>query len=714
MIKKGGMQLRNVPDIPVLHQLLSKAVQKGGEKQYATWRNPDNLLLTLEVVSTLKERKLIWSLTVEKSGRKIELCQCVGHDILMVYNQVNAAALNATAAATRSDESTRLNRTKEARSAALEKLQPSGSEPNVVAPQPRQTAAVRQQEEQRPQPEVRPVPASNPPREVPPAQPARPAAAFPAASAPASASASASASKEPKPARAPQSEPEPPRSYFKEVERPRTQPEIAPVKPKAPEFKNVSAPSAARTAPGGPAGQPPQPPQSAAPHQQPPQQRPEASKAQAQTPQDSTGGFGIPVTGSSYQMPNQMPSQNQLPNQGAPQAPPQPAPARPAEAQDVPESGSLKQISLIKLLRLYKAAKVSGRLRLDTQDAAAVIYLHEGETLQALMGELKGDEALTEILLMSEGQFVLSRGISTANAARNIETPPEVLLANHKQMAYLLKELQDYGMQAGSTFVRSDASLTKDEFLRIASQEAPMDPEIMSKLYIKLDGKQTLAELAKTSGLSRLHLIEALYHMVSFELVDIYMPPAAPRQLVVTPKKIDGAMIQSVMMSLRREDTGLFIYPAFLYFLEEEFFRVYRARGTISVTLFEMRDEVNTESGVKRRVLPSVAIADAAGRIAGRKRHTDVVAHYEAYDFAVVLPGTGSAGTKVFIKKIIKALTETPLAGMDGRKLAIAFGTATIPEDFTNLNSMLGAAELALEQARNQGKVLVQYRDLLS
>ncbi|MBK8219808.1 MAG: DUF4388 domain-containing protein [Candidatus Obscuribacter sp.] len=694
MIKKGGMQLRNVPDIPVLHQLLSKAVQKGGEKQYAAWRNPDNLLLTLEVVSTLKERKLIWSLSVEKSGRKIELCQCAGHDILMVYNQVNAAALNATAAATRPDDNTRLNRTKEARSAALEKLQPGGSEPNVVAPQSRPGGAARQPEEMRPQPqpEVRPVPAANPPRQTPPPQPARPAAAAQ------------------EPARPAQPEPEPPRSYFKEVERQRSQPEIAPVKPKAPEFKNVSAPSAGRPAPSGPAGQPsqtPQAPQPAEPYQQTPQQKPNAPQAAPAplAPLDSTGGFGIPVIGN----PVQVPVQAQPPS-----APVQPAPSRPAEAQDVPESGSLKQISLVKLLRLYKAARVSGRLRLDTQDAAAVIYLHEGETLQALMGELKGDEALTEILLMSDGQFVLSRGISTANAARNIETPPEVLLANHKQMAYLLKELQDYGMQANSTFVRSDASLTKQEFLRIASQEAPMDPEIMSKLYIKLDGKQTLAELAKTAGLSRLRLIEALYHMVSFELVDIYMPPAAPRQLVVTPKKIDGAMIQSVMMSLRREDTGLFIYPAFLYFLEEEFFRVYRARGTMTVIVFEMRDEVNTDGGVKRRVLPSVAIADAAGRIAGRKRHTDVVAHYEAYDYAVVLPGTGSAGTKVFIKKIIKALTETPLAGMDGRKLVIAFGTATIPEDFTNLNSMLGAAELALEQARNQGKVLVQYRDLLS
>jgi len=678
----------------VLHQLLSKAVQKGGEKQYAAWRNPDNLLLTLEVVSTLKERKLIWSLSVEKSGRKIELCQCAGHDILMVYNQVNAAALNATAAATRPDDNTRLNRTKEARSAALEKLQPGGSEPNVVAPQSRPGGAARQPEEMRPQPqpEVRPVPAANPPRQTPPPQPARPAAAAQ------------------EPARPAQPEPEPPRSYFKEVERQRSQPEIAPVKPKAPEFKNVSAPSAGRPAPSGPAGQPsqtPQAPQPAEPYQQTPQQKPNAPQAAPAplAPLDSTGGFGIPVIGN----PVQVPVQAQPPS-----APVQPAPSRPAEAQDVPESGSLKQISLVKLLRLYKAARVSGRLRLDTQDAAAVIYLHEGETLQALMGELKGDEALTEILLMSDGQFVLSRGISTANAARNIETPPEVLLANHKQMAYLLKELQDYGMQANSTFVRSDASLTKQEFLRIASQEAPMDPEIMSKLYIKLDGKQTLAELAKTAGLSRLRLIEALYHMVSFELVDIYMPPAAPRQLVVTPKKIDGAMIQSVMMSLRREDTGLFIYPAFLYFLEEEFFRVYRARGTMTVIVFEMRDEVNTDGGVKRRVLPSVAIADAAGRIAGRKRHTDVVAHYEAYDYAVVLPGTGSAGTKVFIKKIIKALTETPLAGMDGRKLVIAFGTATIPEDFTNLNSMLGAAELALEQARNQGKVLVQYRDLLS
>ncbi|MDQ5968313.1 MAG: hypothetical protein QG625_4470, partial [Cyanobacteriota bacterium erpe_2018_sw_39hr_WHONDRS-SW48-000098_B_bin.30] len=54
MMKKGGMQLRNSPDIPILHQLLSKAVQKPGEKQHCNWRHSDGLPLFLEVVNPLK------------------------------------------------------------------------------------------------------------------------------------------------------------------------------------------------------------------------------------------------------------------------------------------------------------------------------------------------------------------------------------------------------------------------------------------------------------------------------------------------------------------------------------------------------------------------------------------------------------------------------------------------------------------------------------
>lgn len=727
MIKKGGMQLRNAPDIPVLHQMLSKAVQKGGEKQYASWRNADNLLITLEVVSTLKERKLIWQLYCEKAGRKIELCQCVGHDILMVYNQVLNAVQGASSAATRPDDVSRLNRTREARNTALDKLQAqsqsaqnSEKADKAVTIEPARpsrpverpvTAEFRPIPDPEPDSRTTQNPTPNPapvPNTIPaPVMPERSVTPPPTpGSAPASGPSSALG-----PAVSPNQSQSgansPPPNYFKEIERPRRVESQKPAD-SVPSSNSFPSPSAGSNSS---ANQAP-----AQPHAVPPSQAPFPNPVQ-----ESFRQVTPPLAAPRPQpAPQPQPSSQPQPDKQTGQ--------RPASAQDrpadnrssderpaAPEQGDLKSISLIKLLKQYKGARVSGRLRVDTKDASAVLYLNQGEVLQAMLGELTGDEALTEILLLGDGNFSLSTGISTGGMKRTVETPAEVLLANHRQMAHLVKELQDYGMSANSTFVRADASLTKAQFLQIAAHEAPMDPEVMAGIYIKLDGKQTLADLAKSSKMPRLKLVEAIYHMVSFELVDISNAPAsvAPKQLTVIPKKIDGTLIQSVMMSLRREDTGLFIYPAFLYFLEEEFFRIYRSRGTLSVVLFEMRDEVVTEGGVKRRVLPGSAVADAARRITAKKRHTDVVGHYEAYDFAIMLPDTGPAGAKVFVKKITKYLTETALTGMDGRKLSLTFASASIPEDFTNLNSLLGACELTLDEARNRGKIYLQYGDLL-
>jgi GGDEF domain-containing protein len=187
-------------------------------------------------------------------------------------------------------------------------------------------------------------------------------------------------------------------------------------------------------------------------------------------------------------------------------------------------------------------------------------------------------------------------------------------------------------------------------------------------------------------------------------------PPTKP---VVKPKNIDGAAIQSVMMSLRREDTGLFIHPAFLYFLEEEFFRIYRAKGSMSVIIFEIREVVTVDGAVRRKPLSVDAIADATIRINSKKRHTDIVAHYEAYDFGILLPSTKSSGTKVFVQKIIKALMEKPLVGTEGKQLSYAFGSASIPEDFTDINSLLGAAEMSMHYARDRGEQIIFFKDLL-
>jgi two-component system chemotaxis family response regulator WspR len=166
------------------------------------------------------------------------------------------------------------------------------------------------------------------------------------------------------------------------------------------------------------------------------------------------------------------------------------------------------------------------------------------------------------------------------------------------------------------------------------------------------------------------------------------------------------------MMTLRRVDTGLFIYPAFLYFLQEEFYRIFRAKGSMSVLIFEMRELAAGDGLVRRVSLSSEAISDANMRISRCKRHTDLVAHYDVNDFAILLPSTGTGGTKVFGNKIIKALAEAPLAGTEGKNLSFSFGAASMPEDFRDLSMLLGAAEMAMAFARQRGKPLVMFKEM--
>jgi diguanylate cyclase (GGDEF)-like protein len=234
----------------------------------------------------------------------------------------------------------------------------------------------------------------------------------------------------------------------------------------------------------------------------------------------------------------------------------------------------------------------------------------------------------------------------------------------------------------------------------------------LARLYVKLDGKMTIAELNELQILPRPVLVQAIHHLYYNNLVDIINPAQPQKPLVVNPKTVDISAIQSVMMSLRRIDTGLFIYPAFLYFLEEEFYRIYRAKGSMSVLIFEMRELAKADDLVRRVSLSSDAISDATMRISKCKRHTDIVAHYELNDFAILLPNTASGGTRVFANKIIKSLTASPLAGTQGKKLSFSFGSASMPEDFKDLGMLLGAAEMAMTQARQTAKSLVMFKEL--
>lgn len=764
MIKKAGIQLKGVPDIPVLHSLLAKAVQKPGDVQTVSWRNPDAQLLVLDVVCPHKERVPHWQIFLDKLGRRSMLGECYGHDTLMVFKSVSAAAASCPATDNKLEENSRAARAREARAKTLNSL-PIGN--TVDQSKPKEDFDAKSVYLQRvTEISDNPGQARNPGdfwvesgvvindffTDGPPAvQPSDgwqsnsssrlaalvdsdqdSAAALAAEEARKKAEEQAAAA-----ARAAQ-EAADLRKARQAVQAARkathtdlaSQPSMAGQAAAAQlsgQSNLASGPASAPAAPGQATGQS----QSSGAGQagRTPTEGAQAEVARRIEPKpievNKAVSGGRIDTSQLVEAKNNQSRREEAPKVEAqkpefkkpedkkPEA--QQADAVESQAEvarkKYPSRGSLDEFPIKKLFRILKEEHFAGRVRFEDDDQMAIVFMVDGFPVECAHGELRGDAALMELLLWSSGTFKVTPNIEPR--ARNVNTTVEILIDQNRHLTKLLQEMAEMGLTATSTFVPSNTKLGRDEFFAIASEDAPFNLETLGNLYLQLDGLKTLSDLAKLQLLARPLLVRGLHHLAMCELIKIMEPPKGTRKPVIQPKNIDGSAIHSVMMSLRRSDTGLFIYPAFLYFLEEEFFRIYRARGTMSLLLFEMRELVETPDGFKRKPISTEAVSDAVMRIFKRKRHTDILGHYEAFDFAALLPGTKPGGASVFAQKLYKSLMERPLAGMEGKRLSLVFGASGIPEDCTDVNTLLASAEFALNFARDHGKPFAMYGDIL-
>ncbi|MFN8553519.1 MAG: DUF4388 domain-containing protein [Candidatus Obscuribacterales bacterium] len=395
-------------------------------------------------------------------------------------------------------------------------------------------------------------------------------------------------------------------------------------------------------------------------------------------------------------------------SQSAAVPPPAAPPTRPEPILPFPREGDIGSLPLDELLRKIVESRVTGKLEVRNKNATALVWVQDGSPVDATAGDAEGDEAIIELLTWRDGQYLFESRV--LRNTHTVHQSIDALLSQSRQLSERTHYLKEAGMLFSSTLLPKRTNITDLEFVQRAGHQAPLNVEFMNKFYRMLDGKQTIEEMIRAFQLSRIQIITLIYHLLTNDLIKISNPAVKSKQFAVQPRVIDGAAIQSVMMSLRRADTGMFIYPAFLYFLEQEYFRCYRSRSPLSVIVFEMRMHAGNGN---RQLLPGPAILDAVLRISQLKRHVDLLAHYDAYDYALLLPNTKANGSQIFANRLVKALTATPLGGeLEPSKLALAMGCASIPEDFVDLSSLLGAADLAMAQAKAQNKPVVVYRDI--
>ncbi len=383
---------------------------------------------------------------------------------------------------------------------------------------------------------------------------------------------------------------------------------------------------------------------------------------------------------------------------------------QPVSSRAVPGFGTLADCPLPQLMQSIASARLTGKLEIRDSHTSAFIYVQDGIPVDATAAGIVGDDAIIELLTWTEGQYIFEPRIPRNR--QTIRQGFDTLLIQSRQLADRVNYLRSAGVLPTSFLHPKNAKLSEIDFVQKVAKGAPVDLATMANFYRHVNGQQTIEDMSQLLPISRIQLVQIVYHLVVNDLVSISNKTEVQNKITMKPRAIDNLAIESVMMALRRAETGMFIYPAFLYFLEQEYFRSYRAGNPLSVVVFEMRQIVPNGAELVRQQLPNSAIVDAALRISQLKRHQDLLAHYDAFDYAMLLPNTKAGGAQIFANRIVKCLTASPLSGMEPNRLALSLGSASIPEDFVDLSALLGAADAAMNRAREVGQHLVMFRDI--
>ena len=95
----------------------------------------------------------------------------------------------------------------------------------------------------------------------------------------------------------------------------------------------------------------------------------------------------------------------------------------------------------------------------------------------------------------------------------------------------------------------------------------------------------------------------------------------------------------------------------------------------------------------KLRPMPITAVKDLGKTVTRIKRQIDILAHYQTFDYALLLPETGKQSVDNFVDRLSEVLRVTNLQDIGNEeRIDFAIGYASLPEDGNNLDLIVSLA----------------------
>ena len=374
-------------------------------------------------------------------------------------------------------------------------------------------------------------------------------------------------------------------------------------------------------------------------------------------------------------------------------------------------SGNLKVTPVPNLLKTISHQSMSGKLAVENKQETCEVYFIDGIPIHCLLKETAGELAIKELITWRNGEYRFYPRQKTL--ALSISIDMETLLRAGLTLLEQLNYLETNGLHMESCLIRKNAMISEEELRIRLNKAAPGNVDQQIDFYELVDNHSTIFELLAKRPLAKAEWIPIIFNLVSSALVQISDQVSQQNRIAnLKAFGVDENELQMVSKSFLKAETSILTYPAFIYFLDQEYMRYQYFNFPFSVIIFSLGLKKGEHKPIEN--LPAIAIRRAMQRISQVKRPVDILGHFEQTDFAMLLPNSNASAAGAAANRIIEVLSEAPLTSdIDTRSLWSAYGIATIPEDCQEMDKLLQGAKKARDQARHGRERIILARGVL-
>lgn len=350
--------------------------------------------------------------------------------------------------------------------------------------------------------------------------------------------------------------------------------------------------------------------------------------------------------------------------------------------------GGLKDIQISNLLQSIAMGTMTGRLEIISPNDTANIYFDSGTAIHATLRAAEGHEAILQLCAWQEGEFAFFN--ESVNVRPTITRKLTGLMMEGSTYTDHLTFLLSHGLTNDCFPIRLKEFDSAESFTKALKGSVECDMNLQMTIFTSISGKNTWAEIVRDLPAKKTEWVPPLFNLLSYGFIKFESQSSALIKKI-SQQKIDWSIVQTIEKSMLRADTNLYTFAALLYSLQQEYFRFESLRIPFSLVVFGYHERSDEEHSFIP--LKSSAVSEMKDSVGRLKRKFDIMGHYGAFAYAIVLPVTNKASAERFASMLADCCASINVSD-DYNKNAIVFRTKVlnIPEDCIELEALLEQA----------------------